>query len=246
MNYEIIKDEAAINQFITWLPDLKPDETFYMCLFARSKYCKGIAHVRSDKAQLKRFTTNKERMLLKIKQLECAVGSYAMKEVGTSNYIPVPQEALSLYISINPRSFIKATTHSVKKLLDLALQPYNGYHPYQEVMSEVQKAKSRTEFITFDFDMENKACFWSNVYPYHIEPVINKYCLQIIETRGGFHVIVRVKDIAADKQKNWYQSMRKILALFSADHDNAGDIMLPVPGTYQGGFVPRIAYANMS
>lgn len=34
--------------------------------------------------------------------------------------------------------------------------------------------------------------------------------------------------------------MRRILSIYSEDHDNAGDIMLPVVGTYQGGFTPKI------
>lgn len=236
MNYQIITDEQELLKFIDWLPELEQSETFYCCLFARSKYCKGIAHVRSDKAQLKRFTSDKKRLFNKIKQLECPVGSHTMKEVGTDKQIPVPQEALALYITINPRCFKKANTASVRKLLDLALQPYNGFHPYQEVMSEIQKAKSRTEFITFDFDVDKKD--WPYIAPL-LNKAMNTEAYSIVETRGGFHVIVRPAAIAAERKKKWYTDMRMILANVSSDHDNAGDIMLPVPGTYQGGFTPH-------
>lgn len=238
MNYQIIADEDRLKEFIEWLPELKQEETFYLCLFARSKYCKGIAHVRSDKAQLKRFTSNKERMLDKIRQLECPIGAYTMKEVGTPNRIDIPQEALALYITINPRSFIIANKNSVRKLLDLALQPYNGFHPYQEVMSEVQKAKSRSEFITFDFDIDKEN--WHRVQVDIIDE-IGEDGWQAVETRGGYHVIVRPSQVLPELQKkgDWYNRMRRLLALYSSDHDNAGDIMLPVPGTYQGGFIPK-------
>lgn len=236
MNYKIITDEDKLKSFIEWLPALQHDETFYLCLFARSKYCKGIAHIKSDKAQLKRFTSNKSRLFNKIKQLECPVGSHVTKEIGTGVYIDVPQESLALYITINPRSFIKATKEGLRKLLDLALQPYNGFHPYQEVMSEVQKAKSRSEFVTFDFDIDKSVI---GLVDEEVSKVINTDAYDVIETRGGYHFIIKPKMVNEVFKKNWYQNMRKILAQYSDDHDNAGDIMLPVPGTYQGGFTPK-------
>lgn len=232
MNYQIITDEEKLRAFIDWLPDLAHDETFYLCLFARSKYVKdslNLPHIKTDKCQMKRFTSNKERMIDKIRQLECPVGSYKQKD------IVIPQEALALYVTINPRSFTKANTASVRKLLDLALQPYNGFHPYQEVMSEIQKAKSRSEFVTFDFDVPKHE--WVKIQP-RIWDAVYHGAVSIVETRGGFHVIVRTSLIPDSYKKDWYVKMRKVLAEFSEDHDNAGDIMLPVPGTYQGGFTP--------
>ena len=234
MNYTIITDQDALLSFIEWLPDLEVHESFYLCLFARSKYVKGIAvlpHIKTDKAQLKRFTSNKERLFDKIRQLECPLGSYKQKD------LIVPQEALALYITINPRDFIKANTASVRKLLDLALQPYNGFHPYQEVMSEIQKAKSRSEFVTFDFDVDKEQISAEQLKS-KIN-FINTEALNVVETRGGYHVIIRPNAVWDTCKKDWYNKMRLILALYSDDHDNAGDIMLPVPGTSQGMFTPK-------
>lgn len=236
MNYQIITDRDELLKFINWLPELLPEETFYICLFARSKYVRdtlALPHIKTDKCQMKRFTSNKEKMLEKIMQLECPVGSYFQKDQ------VIPQEALALYITINPRSFTKANTASVRKLLDLALQPYNGYHPYQEVMSEIQKAKSRSVFVTFDFDTDKDNKY--NIIA-HLGVVINRNAIHIVETRGGFHVIINTKAILYMYSKSWYNDVRKILTLYSSDSDNAGDIMLPVPGTYQGGFTPHFIY----
>lgn len=237
MNYQIITDPQKLQEFIDWLPELAPDETFYLCLFARSKYCKGIAHIKSDKAQLKRFTSNKDRLLNKIMQLEIPLGTYLAKGVGEKAPVSAPQESLALYMTVNPRNLVTATRASVEKLTKLTWQPYNGYNPHSEVMSELQKAKSRTVHVTFDFDMSDKNLIGAIIRK--VNRVINSDSYRVLETRGGYHLIVEPKKVGQLYSPTWYQEMEKILSEFSSDKDNIGDIMMPVPGTYQGGFTPK-------
>lgn len=217
MNYKIIQDEGSLKDFIDWLPHLKENEKYYLSLFARKKYSPDKIKS-ADKTQLKRFTSNKQFLLSKIKQLECELGSYTLKGE------PVPQESLVLYITPNPRDMRKATFALMKKGIDPIHQNAKGYNIHAEALSCIQKSKSKTYFC--DFDIDNKEVDLNRLYD-----ILPTQCFDILETRGGYHVLVHT-DLAP--RTKWYQEIMKAYSV-----DQIGDQMIPVPGCVQGDFVPR-------
>lgn len=224
MNYQIIKDEKLLRDFIAWLPDLLEHEVYCVNLFARSKYSKSITHIGSDQQQVRRIITKKEFLFEKIKQLECEDGSYKQK------HRDIPQEALAVYITLNPRDLIKAGANCFRKLADFVVtKKYNGYNAYQMSMSEIQKAVSRKIYYDLDFDNADM-----NETVSALNKFINEDCYRVLNTRGGFHIIIELSKVDKKFSKTWHKSVTAL-----AGCDSKRDNMIPIPGTYQGGFTPK-------
>ncbi len=221
MNYKVINDEQLLKDFIAWLPECNEQEQYYISLLARSKYLSGDSVIKSDKQQLKRFTSRKDMMFDKIRQLECAVGSYRQ------NGNAIPQEALALYITVNPRDLWKATYSSLVNFAKKIQAGHNTINPQQEAMNEIQISCSNKYYIDVDVDIKDPQILGQ------IKGFINPSCLTVLETRGGYHVLVKVSEIDPSYKKSWYNNIMNLAGI-----DQSGDNLIPVPGCTQGGFTP--------
>lgn len=233
MNYKIINDEGLLIDFINnWLPELKANECYYFCLFARSKYAKNedgsnkFPHIKTDKSQLKRFVaTKKDFILHKIKQLEVKIGAYKTKDGDD-----IPQEALALYVNPGPRNQKSAMFTLMKRLIDIQICNGENYNIHAEALSAIQKSKSKTNFIDFDIDSEGAE---EEVLSKIDFSKINKEAVHLLKTRGGVHLLIETSKVEDKYSKSWYQYFTKTFEI-----DIKGDNMIPVPGTNQGGFTP--------
>jgi hypothetical protein len=232
MNYQIISDEDELRRFIDWLPDLGENEIYYLALFTRKKYLVDVGGhpwIKSDKNHLKRFTSTKERLFDKIRQLECPLGSYVVRGKGDTTFT-IPQETLVLYITPNPRDLWKATIRGAIDLMRVVECQGKNSNPHQEILSTIQRTCSRKEVITFDLDEKNP----------EILAKFQEICgtaLDVVETRGGYHCLVHPKEMP--KHGNWYMTLKSLKGI-----DQVGDNMLPVPGCMQGLFTPKMIINN--
>lgn len=217
INYNFINSEKQLSAFIDFLPDLKQDEVYYVCILARSKYSPNF---KAD-SQIKSFYCKKELIIEKIRQLECKLGCYKF------NNLPIPQESLSVYINPNPRDLrksIKACTKSFMDILEKTPLPNLS----STLMSSVQTHSSKNRFIDFDFDKVSLEDILNKIRPF-----INKEALSWVVTKGGFHLLVEISKVAETYKKSWF---KKISSLPGCD--TSSDKLLPLPGCSQSDFTP--------
>lgn len=222
--YKVVSDAQALADFINWLPELQAGETYYCALLARSKYVRdlGIGTFNSDRHQCSRFLTNPDRLAAKIKQTEAPVGSYVIKN------IEIPQEALAFYMNVNPRSHPKAQPLLLEKITAAVVTRRTDMNLQQMAISAVHHTLGRKLFVDFDFDDVDISAIVKD-----LKGEINPEAVSVVQTRGGYHTLVRLDTIEKKYKNSWYTKFRKITGV-----DVIGDTMLPVPGTIQGGFVP--------
>lgn len=228
--HNIIRSRPALEQFVDWLPDLNGSERFFVCLQARKKYMPTLKA--SDKTQLKRFTATKQTLISKIEQLECPVGCYRTKDDDI-----ITDDAIALYITLNPRDMRKATFMGAKSLIDMIEKQDEGglpdFNPHSEILSCIHRAKSRTAFVHFDVDKpENDGLFAKEVKEKAVN-IVGKEAVTVIETRGGCHLMIAPSKVICE-HKNWHPMIVKQIKC-----DQTGDLMVPVVGCCQGGFVPK-------
>jgi hypothetical protein len=219
--YQLIADRQELQKFIDWLPETKDSEQYYMSLFGRKKYLPDHPALKSDKTMLSRWTTVKERMINKIEQKETKVGTYL-----GHNDLAVPQEALAVYMTPSPRDFRRVGFETIKTFAD-KLGKGEYLNPRQEVMNLIQNTAVKNRFHVFDIDQKDPAILAK------VESFVGDL-YNAIETRGGYHIIINPQDLENEVvDKNWYKGIAQMA-------DVRGDALVPVPGCYQGMFIPKL------
>lgn len=216
MNYKIIQDKEELLNFLEWLPDNTNEQKYYISLMARKKYNPIIP---SDKQCLKRLVSNKKDIVSKLEQLETKLGTYRIAD------LQVPNNALVVYLSINP-SDLKRASYNTSIALIRKIQEGLVPNPKSVALDEIQKSLIKN-FVTFDID--SKENFKENENK--LIDILGYSWYNYIETHGGYHLIVDPKQC---KNQGWYLNLLKAFKI-----DQKGSLLNPIPGTIQGDFIPR-------
>jgi hypothetical protein len=220
MQYKVLLDENKFEQFVDFLPDLEANEVYYLSLFARHKYCPNVPNIKDN--QLARFTSSKETLKEHVLRLECTFGGY--KRDG----IDIPQEALALYIAVNPRNIIKANKALLVDLATAFAEGRADFNPLTIARSAVHHATDRKVFVDFDYDNID-----TNDYLPKIKAILPDDSYRILKTRGGFHLLVLVNKTP---KSQWYPMLAKL----EGCDVKGSNTLCPVAGCTQGGFTPYL------
>jgi len=220
-HHKIINDEGKLDAFIATLPEITDTEVYYFTLFGRHKYAAEFPNAK-DSGQLARIASRKADLKTKIHRLEAPIGAYQRDGV------IAPQEALALYIGLNPRSLVKANRNLLVTLATRISEGDLSFNPITVATTEIHRAVSRKFYVDFDFDEVEPA-----EHLPRIKEILPDGAYRVLKTRGGFHLIVELEKVKTVKG-NWHKALS---ALPKCDIRGANNLT-PVPGCTQGGFTP--------
>jgi hypothetical protein len=224
MNYQLIHDEIQLRRFIDFLPDLEPNEGYFLILIARKKW-----HPESEipsALKLKRETVmNKSKIISVIRQWEVAEGIYQ------NDGIAIPQVNIGVYMGYNPKDQHKACFDLITQCLEVIRSDKQGINIKSMANDVIQSSNGTKHFIDIDVDVKEGEDY--KEIAAFIRSVIAEEKLTFIKTNGGFHCLVRLDDLG----KTWYNQIKA--HTFKSDLNIMSNDLIPVVGCNQGKFVPH-------
>lgn len=232
------------------LVPLENDEIHFISLSARNKYL-------TDEER-KKYALNHTEMFVREIVVKNGVWDYVFRKLEgvlnakrTKTNLEFPFKALVVYVNINPSSAVKAIQQFKRDLAEaednvMRKILLNGGTPnaYDFDFFKLAKAKldnayqrntSRKVFLDIDIDVKDEEVLQKIITPL----IENKAQFLTIETRGGFHVMVKSQSIDGNyiyknidiARKLAYEKYGKEIEI--EFNPNA---MVPVPGTLHGFF----------
>ncbi|MBN2531844.1 MAG: hypothetical protein JXB88_03075 [Spirochaetales bacterium] len=260
--YNFIADKDTLVRFLQILPPLEKDDVWMFILCARDKY---LADEEKKKYDLK-DTSVVERKIVRYSEIERMMRVLKRFHIQTGGYTdtrcnPLPPECFVLYFTINPKSIMKAVKHFIGRYLDYLFE-LSGTDKKEEIwekmklldshiMTDVQSNNSRNKyFIDLDFDTVDKNAGNKYVKEFINTTLKGQSEYYVIETRGGYHILITRKSMSDSARKTFYTKVKECEVAGKKELGDRFEVivnkqeMIPLPGTLQGGFRVRFDPGN--
>lgn len=248
----LVYDEIIVGEFLSALhQDMRPNETGIVSLFARRKYWLDLSVSQKQLCrQLLRFPGVTEEDV-KVREFERVVKRVCTGEyVDESTELTIPADAMVAYASLNPLCVVMGFADTQREVLMRAsgLSHPSQLHDVDKMLvANIQRNVSRKVFMDIDVDSKE---------PKVLERVLDLFTSKvfaIIETRGGYHVVMRMDDVTKKEHQAIHDLRTETAYMKPNVHgENVQDHVIsvsrgnqvPLPGTMQGGFPVRLIWTN--
>lgn len=242
---KLIYSEEELKKFFELVvPPLQRDEVYFLSLSARNKYLTDEERKEVGLSRTEMFSRTIIRQqdfdyfLRKLRRLECDERGYT-----TRTNIPIPNKTIVVYFNVNPSSMVKAynkfiteVNNQIVELISTIGKNHETKYDYLarldlKLMKFVQNTPSKKHYIDIDFDIDKV-----KEYKYLVQYVNflkdNKIEYYIIETNGGYHVLIKRDTITC----NFHPLVKDLDYLVKKEIVVNQNAMIPLPGCFCGGF----------
>lgn len=275
--YTLIHDQRELATFHERvMPPLLQGEVYFLSLSARAKYLSTAERESLQLGRAEMFSRSivrnheLDRFLRSVRKYEVAKGGYT-----TKNGSNIPEHAIVVYANINPSHTLKAYLEFQQKMTEymkeLAICAEEG-RKVEDVMYRInkmdtllmncyQRSTGTKHYVDVDFDID-KSYFDSVVKPFLDSLTENGALFYVIDTRGGYHVMISRRSLNYNYTEDVYRANENIaLEWMRRNGTNAQDLltqssrnslainettgmeaivnksaMVPLPGALQGGY----------
>jgi hypothetical protein len=243
-----VGDIDEMNRFMKIMPEAGPNEAYFISLSGRAKYLTDVEREEITLGRQEMFgreTASSKEFLMSHSMR--ALDSHLIAR-RTKNDKKIPHSCLVCYMNINPSNMVNAyllfQNEMNREIRGMVLALQNGKEPNYEyiqiqqrkLMNCIQRTSNKKYFIDIDCDTKDEIAtgFLKN----NMDNAGIEY--HIIESKNGFHFMIR-KETLKGLKFNLKELCDKTSKLVKGDPEVMinGNAMVPVPGTYGGGFLVK-------
>ena len=251
--YNLLPEPEETKRFLELLPEHGLNECLTVAVFLRKKYVKDnpefahlslsnddgcwertiVAHTKKD-----RHGEFGDKVFRAILGYVRPVGAFVDR-----NGVSLPEDVLSLYMSVNPRCAIKGTRELMSELNRQCFLPTSDEVFVGNIVSRaktmVQKNASRKDYADIDIDVKDESVL------HRFRTLVQDWGSEVctIETRGGFHILTDIEKMTKASDK-WYMEISNLTKEYIVDGKETvefkTDTLVPIVGSRQGGFVVKL------